>query len=371
MILFLFYLNLDSTNFHISLKSNKGKYIFIKFFNTFCRHSEEFLPIWKLFVENNSHQTNSLYGEVECHTNKKLCDELIGSTYPQVLVFNTEINLTLKFNSNRTLENLLNFQNISYYYPFTLISRQEISNLSKKNKFYYLLEIPPNEIEKINLIKKSFLISNIYNCFLSYREKEENIALEVYGSRTGSDSYFNNEFNEKNLLKFIKESSIPYFSKFDDEYFNMMIKLRLSFILVIFDTDKKIEIYKDLIFKLEKFPYFSYTVHSNFINYKKYFENIKENSIQFLIINPYHSKYSIFNDNISQINLQDWISMINKEEIKWNLIPSFKIDSMNKSQLILIFLIIITLYLIIWFFCKKSFKKKSCKCSKRKCQLKV
>jgi hypothetical protein len=61
---------------------------------------------------------NLKFGDIECSENPTLCATLIGTSYPQVMWFDPQFNVTQRFDSQRTIPNLVQFARALQVWPF-------------------------------------------------------------------------------------------------------------------------------------------------------------------------------------------------------------------------------------------------------------
>jgi hypothetical protein len=74
--------------------------------------------MWDDLKTRNLEIPNLKFDDIECSENPTLCAILISTSFPQVMWFDPQFNVTQRFDSQRTIPNLVQFARAMQVWPF-------------------------------------------------------------------------------------------------------------------------------------------------------------------------------------------------------------------------------------------------------------
>ncbi|EAY02388.1 hypothetical protein TVAG_030620 [Trichomonas vaginalis G3] len=356
MIPFLFsiaeYYQLNENNFDSTTGSHKR--MCIKVYSTFCPHSQKFAPTWTEFVELNKNNTDVEFGEVECHSNEKLCKNLTNGLFPRVLWVESAIGLIYMHNGERTIPVLKEFMNQMPYYPFNF-STFELNHLkASKTNPVYSLTLPYKEKGNLDSYRKMFLeeeisIPNLYLAFTEYGSAE----LKMYGENIIT---YSEEMSPEAYRTFIQKNSPKRVFKFSKPAVEKLMLSGSEFVYLRFDSKHKLQAFLPIFERsLAKYKTY-YEIYGPETEFGKEFGLTGKNIIVF--IDERNGRYcQLKSDKPTYLEVSKWVDNIEQgKRLSWKKYNSS--DFFTKlCFVVVIVLIVFILYRVVFKrmkFCNKK-----------------
>jgi hypothetical protein len=254
MLLFILseYLSITEKTYEHVLASNRGNFLLVKVWHLWCSRSKEFAPIWEEFTRHDLEIPNAKFGDIECSENPTLCARLIGTSYPQVLWFDPEYNVTKRFEAQRTIPNLVQFARDMRAWPFVV---------GKDFDYAQSRASPWNPVPFITLPESSWddtlkLLKNVF-CKLgklavvSWDDAKE---LRVLTDRNAS--IFQGNWIERELFEWLRRSTLSRCELLTPDLLPLLKENGAPFVHFFVDPKKRLD---EFVLFVHSLPDYQYT----------------------------------------------------------------------------------------------------------------
>jgi thiol-disulfide isomerase/thioredoxin len=305
MILFALaeYLSVTEKSYESILKSNHGNFLLIKIWHLWCPRSKEFAPIWEDFKTHDLQIPNLKFGDIECSENPALCARLIGTSYPQVLWFDPQFNVTKRFEKQRTIPNLAEFAREMQAWPFALGKDLEYAN-SRADPWnpVPLISIPEEGSESaLKLLKNVFCKVGK----LAVVRWSSGRSLEVLRG-SGRRISFVGEWNESELFHWLKRATISQCEPLNQELFEILRERGKPIVHFFIDPKKKVDEFLAFVQGLPEAQY-TYSVFEEGDPFVRKFRAKGRKLPVTVWFNPKSEKVVLYDGGFRQQEIAEWI----------------------------------------------------------------
>jgi hypothetical protein len=302
------YLTITEKTFDSVLAANHGNYLLVKLWHQSCSRSQEFAPVWSEFANAAPALSNLKYGEIECTENAKLCARLIGTSYPQVVWFDPEVNATVTFSGDRSVNGLCSFVHTMQLYPFR-IGRSVDATMRQADPFapIALLCIPSHEAATFRLLKR--LLYGIGKTGTVVFRTEKRFAICLGGFK---DNVFDRRWNERELGEFLRKRFRSRLEALTPDMFEVFSELKLTFVHIFISPEKKLDDFANFVNMLPLFQY-SYSLFDPDDQFAEKFRvrNLKAPIVVYY--NPITEFQVTYKGPFAIREISEWMSKIDEE----------------------------------------------------------
>ena len=194
--------------------NNTERYpVFIKLWATWCHHCKSFNPVWEELSSNEYYNDKVLFAEIECESNRKLCNTFEGQNFPRVYWYDISNHTFVRYHGERTISHINRF--IEKQMRFPLIEYNETmhdsytSSLNISTIFHF--KIPKDDQKSLEIAKQvaTLFRGSESRFFISNTPESLKPQLESQISPEISE-YYSGEWTVGALFDFVVHRSLPF-----------------------------------------------------------------------------------------------------------------------------------------------------------------